>query len=177
MSVTLDEWKNYTAQLSDDDAQAGNDWLFGEELPRRRDAAAAQEAVAQRENEIAEEYIKANPPAKGKGGRDKWVQPHGAFDAWPASKVVEYNGATYRNTLPIPNDHRPDAANSGWVREDAPTRDSGHKAWAVNLSVKTGEKYAHDGHLWRAKLDHTTHAGWIPSAATYAVWQDLGPLA
>ena len=55
--------------------------------------------------------------------------------------------------------------------------DSGHKEWAVGLSVKTGEEYAHDGHLWRAKLDHTTHAGWIPSAATYAVWEDLGPLS
>lgn len=55
--------------------------------------------------------------------------------------------------------------------------DSGHKEWAVGLSVKTGEEYTHDGHLWRAKLDHTTHAGWIPSAATYAVWEDLGPLA
>lgn len=55
--------------------------------------------------------------------------------------------------------------------------DSGHKEWAVNLSVKTGEEYAHDGHLWRAKLDHTSHEGWMPSAATYAVWEDLGPLA
>lgn len=52
-----------------------------------------------------------------------------------------------------------------------------HKEWAVNLTVRTGEEYSHDGHLWRAKLDHTTHAGWIPSAATYAVWEDLGPLA
>lgn len=55
--------------------------------------------------------------------------------------------------------------------------DSGHKEWTVGLSVKTGEEYTHDGHLWRAKLDHTTHAGWIPSAATYAVWEDLGPLS
>lgn len=52
-----------------------------------------------------------------------------------------------------------------------------HKEWAVNLTVRTGEEYTHDGHLWRAKLDHTTHAGWIPSAATYAVWEDLGPLS
>lgn len=52
-----------------------------------------------------------------------------------------------------------------------------HKEWAVNLAVRTGEEYSHDGHLWRAKLDHTTHAGWLPSAATYAVWEDLGPLA
>lgn len=52
-----------------------------------------------------------------------------------------------------------------------------HKEWAVNLTVRTGEEYSHDGHLWRAKLDHTTHEGWMPSAATYAVWEDLGPLA
>ena len=52
-----------------------------------------------------------------------------------------------------------------------------HKEWAVNLTVRTGEEYTHDGHLWRVKLDHTTHAGWIPSAATYAVWEDLGPLS
>lgn len=52
-----------------------------------------------------------------------------------------------------------------------------HKEWAVNLAVRTGEEYSHDGHLWRAKLDHTSHAGWVPSAATYAVWEDLGPLA
>lgn len=72
---------------------------------------------------------------------------------------------------------------SGTGGETAPSpvessdSDSGHKEWAVGLSVKTGEEYAHDGHLWRAKLDHTTHAGWIPSAATYAVWEDLGPLS
>lgn len=73
--------------------------------------------------------------------------------------------------------------NDGTGSETAPSpvessdSDSRHKEWAVGLSVKTGEEYAHDGHLWRAKLDHTTHAGWIPSAATYAVWEDLGPLA
>lgn len=73
--------------------------------------------------------------------------------------------------------------NDGTGSETAPSpvessdSDSRHKEWAVGLSVKTGEEYAHDGHLWRAKLDHTTHAGWIPSAATYAVWEDLGPLS
>ena len=29
-------------------------------------------------------------------------------------------------------------------------------------------------HLWRARVEHTTHEGWVPSAATHAVWEALG---
>ena len=112
--------------------------------------------------------------------------------------LTRHNGKVWRDVLDPTGDKlnvwepgSPGIDERYWVEDEAevsetekdstsemnPSSDSGYKAWAVGLSVKTGEEYAHDGHLWRAKLNHTTHAGWIPSAATYAVWEDLGPLA
>lgn len=82
---------------------------------------------------------------------------------WVEDETGQENDSTGSETAPSP--------------VESSDSDSGHKEWAVGLSVKTGEEYGHDGHLWRAKLNHTTHAGWIPSAATYAVWEDLGPLS
>lgn len=48
-------------------------------------------------------------------------------------------------------------------------------AWAVGQQVEVGDQRTHGGRVWTAKLAHTTHAGWAPSAATHAVWTDSGP--
>ena len=49
-------------------------------------------------------------------------------------------------------------------------------AWAVGLSAVAGTtKVTHTGRVWLAKTTHITHAGWTPSPAAWAVWEDLGP--
>ena len=30
----------------------------------------------------------------------------------------------------------------------------------------------HNGKVWKAKVAHVTHAGWEPSAAAWAVWEE-----
>ena len=30
----------------------------------------------------------------------------------------------------------------------------------------------HNGKVWKAKVVHVTHAGWEPSAAAWAVWDE-----
>ena len=47
--------------------------------------------------------------------------------------------------------------------------------WAVGLEVTVDMEVSHGGRLWRAKLAHTAHEGWEPSAAAHAVWTDSGP--
>ena len=48
--------------------------------------------------------------------------------------------------------------------------------WESGMSVVPGDIVVHEGSLWEAKIAHTTHSDWAPSAATHAVWLDLGPV-
>ena len=58
----------------------------------------------------------------------------------------------------------------------APPADDAPLEWAVGIAAVAGETVlSHEGRLWRAKVSHTAHAGWAPSAAAYAVWEDIGP--
>ena len=64
----------------------------------------------------------------------------------------------------------------GWVRKDGtpvPEPEPEIVAWAVGQSVAVGDLRSHDGKVWRAKIAHTTHAGWPPGPATYAVWEEV----
>ena len=64
----------------------------------------------------------------------------------------------------------------GWVRKDGtpvPEPEPEIIAWAVGQVVAIGDLRAHDGKTWKAKVAHTTHAGWEPSAAAWAVWEDV----
>lgn len=103
-----------------------------------------------------------------------WVAPTGAHDSWPRNSWVTHASAVWHNTHPV-NSWEPGTTGSRWVRQDDPDPDTGHIAWAVGQDVKVGDERTHDGRLWRAKLDHQTHAGWAPSIHTHAVWADLGP--
>lgn len=59
----------------------------------------------------------------------------------------------------------------GWT-EKGQTPAPGPQAWAVGQVVAVGDLRSHGGKVWRAKVAHTTHAGWAPSAATHAVWAE-----
>ncbi|WP_408934428.1 hypothetical protein [Corynebacterium marquesiae] len=152
--------------------------------------------------QLAEEHpeLVEKPAVQADGKIREWEPWHPLRESthYRYGDKTRHNGRIWRDVLDPTGDKlnvwepgSPGIDERYWVEDEAevsgtekdstsetnPGSDSGHKEWAVGLSVKTGEEYTHDGHLWRAKLDHTTHAGWIPSAATYAVWEDLGPLA
>lgn len=167
---------------------------------------AKQEAEAETATKITQQLAEERPELVEKptvqadGGIREWEPWHPLRESthYRYGDKTRHNGKVWLDVLDPTGDKlnvwepgSPGIDERYWVEDEAevsgteenptsetnPSSDSGHREWAVGLSVKTGEEYAHDGHLWRAKLDHTTHAGWIPSAATYAVWEDLGPLA
>lgn len=161
---------------------------------------AESEAATKISQQLAEEHpeLVEKPAEEDSGEVREWEPWHPLRESthYRYGDKTRHGGTVWRDVLDPTGDKLNvwEPGSEGideryWVEEteretsDAPENsteanpsDSGHKEWAVGLSVKTGEEYTHDGYLWRAKLDHTTHAGWIPSAATYAVWEDLGPL-
>lgn len=54
----------------------------------------------------------------------------------------------------------------------APVLPDGPQAWAIGQSVVIGDLRSHNGKVWKAKVAHVTHAGWEPSAAAWAVWEE-----
>lgn len=109
---------------------------------------------------------------------------------WLHNGLLSDGGKTWRNVsgtvITTPPSGFPDGG-APWVGrlfvevagdtdpDPDPEPEPGILAWAVGQQVEEGDKRTHNGRVWTAKLDHTTHAGWAPSAATYAVWTDSGP--
>ena len=104
---------------------------------------------------------------------------------WPAGQLLSDGGKVWRNATSAPLTTAPSGfpgTPSQWTHlfvehggAPEPEPEPGVLAWAVGQTVKVGDKRTHGGRVWTAKLAHTTHAGWVPSAATHAVWTDSGP--
>lgn len=102
---------------------------------------------------------------------------------WPAGQLLSDGGKVWRNVTSVPLTTAPSGfhgAPSQWTHlfvehVSAIEPEPGVLAWAVGQQVKVGDKRTHGGRVWTAKLAHTTHEGWAPSAATHAVWTDSGP--
>lgn len=104
---------------------------------------------------------------------------------WPAGQLLSDGGKIWRNATTVPLTTPPSGfpgAPSQWTRLFVehggaidPEPEPGVLAWAVGQQVEVGDKRTHGGRVWTAKLAHTTHAGWPPSAAARAVWTDSGP--
>lgn len=65
----------------------------------------------------------------------------------------------------------------GWTEQGQtpviqPEPQPGPQAWAIGQSVVVGDLRSHNGKVWKAKVAHVTHAGWEPSAAAWAVWEE-----
>lgn len=65
----------------------------------------------------------------------------------------------------------------GWTEKGQtpviqPEPQPGPQAWAIGQSVAVGDLRSHNGKVWKAKVAHVTHAGWEPSAAAWAVWEE-----
>ena len=104
---------------------------------------------------------------------------------WPAGRLLSDGGKVWRNTTSVPLTTAPSGfpgTPSQWGHlfvevtvTPEPEPEPGVLAWAVGQTVTVGDKRTHNGRVWTAKLAHTTHEGWAPSAATHAVWTDSGP--
>ena len=65
----------------------------------------------------------------------------------------------------------------GWTEKGQtpavqPEPQPGPQAWAIGQSVAVGDLRSHNGKVWKAKVAHVTHAGWEPSAAAWAIWEE-----
>ena len=126
--------------------------------------------------------------AIGRKDGDQYQPVTGAHDAYPPGSVVSEDGEYYRSTAWA--SHEPGTTGAPWERVwadgDGWTTTppaAGPLVWAVGISAvgpadpggKPQTVVSHEGRLWRCKVTHVTHAGWVPSAATHAVWTDIGP--
>ena len=152
-----------------------------------RDLLASVYAEVQRRDAIAQAPVQAEALAAtyaaaiGRKEGDPYQPVTGAHDAYPPGSIVSDGGNHYRATALA--SHAPGTTGAPWERVwangDGWTTTppaAGPLVWAVGISAVAGETVvSHEGRLWRCKVTHVTHAGWVPSAATHAVWTDIGP--
>ena len=161
-----------------------------------RDLLAAVYAEVQRRDTLAQAPAQAEALAAtyaaaiGRKDGDSYQPVTGAHDAYPPGSIVEGNAGEYHRATAWAS-HAPGTTGAPWERVWAngngwtttPPAAAGPLAWAVGISAvgpadpggKPQTVVSHKGRLWRCKVTHVTHAGWVPSAATHAVWTDIGP--
>ena len=128
--------------------------------------------------ELATQYAQAI----GRKDGDPYQPVTGAHDAYPPGSIVEGNAGEYHRSTAWAS-HAPGTTGAPWERVwpdgDGWTTTppaAGPLVWAVGISAVAGKTVvSHEGRLWRCKVTHVTHSGWVPSAATHAVWTDIGP--
>ena len=120
--------------------------------------------------------------AIGRKDGDPYQPVTGAHDAYPPGSIVEGNAGEYHRSTDWAS-HAPGTTGAPWERVwadgDGWTTTppaAGPLVWAIGISaVADTTVVSHEGRLWRCKVTHVTHSGWVPSAATHAVWTDIGP--
>ena len=167
---------NLTA-LTDDDLDALRVSVLTEQGRRRMLAEAPAHAEA-----LAIAYA----TAVGRKPGDPYQPVTGAHDAHPKGSIVSLSGDYYRATAWA--SHAPGTTGAPWERVWAngdgwatTPPAAGPLVWAVGISAvgpadpggKPQTVVSHEGRLWRCKVTHVTHAGWVPSAATHAVWAEM----
>lgn len=176
--MTLDE----VLDLPDEDLEEWRLAIF-EEIYRRQvlqeaaTKAAEIEEKSERElDDLSAGYLRARDGKMSSDDPADWVQPDGPHNAYPKNWPVSHQGKIWRSIVPC-NDHEPGTDHGqAWV-EVVPEPPAGeYTPWGTGQVVQVEDLRTHNGKLWRAKVDHTTHIGWEPSAAAHAVWEDLGPV-
>ena len=106
---------------------------------------------------------------------------------WPDGGLLREGGIVWRNVSGVPLTTPPSGfpgVASQWghlfvavlTPEPEPEpEEPGVQPWAEGVAYSVGQEVTHAGRTWRCKLAHTSHIGWVPSAAAWAVWEDLGP--
>ena len=125
------------------------------------DTAPDQVAAIQQAHETAQGIT---PPTDGA----EWD----AATTYRRGARVTEGGVGYTSLVPYNRAWKPSQTTGhAWVR-DAPEPDEpgGIAPWASGVAYTPGDQVTHDGQTWEAKIAHTSHDGWKPSAATHAVW-------
>lgn len=146
----------------------------------RRNIIATAEARAA---DLVAQYAQAI----GRRPGDPYQPVSGAHDAYTPGSIVSDDDAYYRATGWASNPPGQGPWERVWPDGDGwtttPPADDEPLPWAVGISAvgpadpdgKPQTVLSHEGRLWRCKVTHVTHSSWAPSAATYAVWEDIGP--
>ena len=137
----------------------------------------AQEAEIKRRSLAANFVIardRAATPAAD-GTVPAWIAPSGAHNVYPQGYRVSHNGKVWMNTHHA-NSWEPGTTNSQWIEEvtEPEMGEPPVMTWGVGQAVTVGDVRLYNGQKWKAKIAHVTHDGWVPSEATYAVWEHLG---
>lgn len=70
--------------------------------------------------------------------------------------------------------HGPAVYPRGWRQAGTPAPNPETPVpWAEGLQIAVGDLVTDGGVTWRALVAHTSHAGWRPGPATYAVWAQV----
>lgn len=148
----------------------------------RRYVLATAEARAEQTARQYRDAVEAALPPLAEGEHRKWVQPTRGI-GYPKGARVTNLGQVHESTVPN-NVWTPDPSDPGYPHAwkivtptNPATGAPAEVPFSAGIDAKAGVTIVtHDGHRWRAKLAHVTHLGWVPSAATHAVWEDLGPI-
>ena len=136
--------------------------------------------VEERENEIAEGWLEANPPEiDEETNTPLWVQPTGAHNAWPAGAIVSYDGQLWQNIHTAPNAWEPGNPQHMWRQMTFPAPDPNApatpQAWVqptgAHNAYAPGSVVSHNGKLWRNS--HTGGNAWEPGNPQHQ-WVEVG---
>ena len=125
------------------------------------DTVPAQVATLQRAEEDARGIA---PPADD--------EPWDASATYRRGARVTEGGIGYTSIVPYNRAWQPSLTTGhAWVRDaPEPEEPGGITPWAIGVAYEPGDQVMHDGQTWEAKIAHTSHDGWKPSAGTHAVW-------
>ncbi|MAT51131.1 MAG: hypothetical protein CMK32_08110 [Porticoccaceae bacterium] len=95
-----------------------------------------------------------------------WLQPTGAFDAYPSGYRVEHDEVEYESNIDA-NTTTPGGPGGQWTRlTPLPALDE----WAPNTSYVIGDERTYNGTTYRCIQAHTSIVGWQPPNVP-ALWQ------
>lgn len=95
-----------------------------------------------------------------------WVQPTGAFDAYPQGFRVEHNGKEWESDVNA-NVWEPGVAN--WTDLNPVQSDE----WQPSVSYAVNDEVEYQGLTYRCRQSHTSQAGWEPPNVP-ALWEVVG---
>lgn len=120
--------------------------------------------------------------ARRPGVAESWVQPLGAHDAYnlldpftgQPDTCTHVGKEWYVSLADGDGNNVWEPGQAGWTEKgQEPAPEPVVTAWAIGQVVAVGDLRTHSGKTWKAKVAHTTHAGWEPSAAAWAVWDEV----
>ena len=123
--------------------------------------------------------------ARRPGVAEPWTQPQDALNAYRLidpftgqAETCTHNGKEWFVSQGDGSGNNIwEPGTFGWTEKGQtpgvqPEPQPGPQAWAIDQSVAVGDLRSHNGKVWKAKVAHVTHAGWEPSAAAWAVWEE-----